>query len=395
MYNWCSEYGCCLGKYLALMRQKLVYLCPMTWISRNFLYLLGTLVLGVAIWYFSDIVTYLLLAWVLSLLGQPLMLFFLKRFRVGRFRVGPTGAALLTMLVFFLIIAGLLLLFVPTIVGQARNLAQIDYVALGEKFRDPFTYIDQQAHQLGLLKANESLATKTQETLINWFKPALVGDFVGSFISVAGNIVVAVSAISFILFFFLKDRKLFADIIHAFVPTQQEPKVLHAMQESSEALTDYFKGLILQIGAFSLMVTVLLLIMGVPNALLIGVFGGLLNVVPYVGPIIGCVLGCFITISSGLHLEFDQLGPMVLKVVAAFAMTQAVDNLFLSTIIFSKSVNAHPLEIFMVTLMAAKIGGVAGMVLGIPVYTVLRVVAKTFFSEFKVVQRLTDHLDDE
>jgi predicted PurR-regulated permease PerM len=365
----------------------------MTWISRNFLYLLGAFILGIAVWYFSDIVTYLLLAWVLSLLGQPLMLFFLKRFRAGRFRVGPTGAALLTMLVFCLVLVGLLLLFVPTIVGQARNLAQMDYTALGEKLRGPFTYIDLQAHELGLLKTGESLATKTQETLINWFKPALVGDFVGSFIAVAGNMVVAISAISFILFFFLKERRLFADMIHAFVPTEQEPKVLHAMQESSEALTDYFKGLILQIAAFSFMVTMLLLILGVPNALLIGVFGGLLNVVPYVGPIIGCILGCFITISSGLHLEFDVLGPMVLKVVAAFVLTQAVDNLFLATLIFSKSVNAHPLEIFIVTLMAAKIGGVAGMVLGIPVYTVLRVVAKTFFSEFKVVQRLTEHLD--
>ena len=76
-------------------------------------------------------------------------------------------------------------------------------------------------------------------------------------------------------------------------------------------------------------------------------------------------------------------------------VTQFLDNMVISTIIFSKSVQAHPLEIFIVTLVAAKLGGVVGMVIGIPTYTLLRVIARTFFSEFKVVQRLTEHLDEE
>jgi predicted PurR-regulated permease PerM len=57
-------------------------------------------------------------------------------------------------------------------------------------------------------------------------------------------------------------------------------------------------------------------------------------------------------------------------------------------------VKAHPLEIFIVTLMAAEVGGVLGMIVGIPVYTVARVIARTFFSQLKVVQRLTDHLEE-
>ena len=60
--------------------------------------------------------------------------------------------------------------------------------------------------------------------------------------------------------------------------------------------------------------------------------------------------------------------------------------------IFSKSVKAHPLEIFIVVLMGAKIGGVTGMILAIPGYTVIRVLAKVFLSEFKVVQRITKGL---
>ncbi|HND88217.1 MAG TPA: AI-2E family transporter, partial [Saprospiraceae bacterium] len=130
------------------------------------------------------------------------------------------------------------------------------------------------------------------------------------------------------------------------------------------------------------------------NALLIGAFGGIFNVIPYVGPIMGLVFGGFITISSNLDLEMTLLLPMLVKVAAAFMGTQFVDNNFLGPLIFSKSVQAHPLEIFIVTLIAAKVGGVLGMILGIPVYTVLRVIARVFFSRFKVVQRLTEHLEE-
>jgi predicted PurR-regulated permease PerM len=68
---------------------------------------------------------------------------------------------------------------------------------------------------------------------------------------------------------------------------------------------------------------------------------------------------------------------------------QLLDNFILQPNIFSKSVKAHPLEIFIVVLMGAKIGGILGMVVAIPIYTVLRVLAKVFLSEFKVVQSIT------
>ena len=366
----------------------------MAFINRNFVFILSSFIVAAMVWYFSDIVTYLLLAWVLSLLGQPLMQFFTQKVKIGKHKIGNAGAALLTLATFFAMLVGLLLIFVPTLMHQANNFANLDYAAIEQKLQAPFAYLDALAHQLGILKPKESVSTKTQETLLLWFKPSLVSDIVGAIFSTAGNIVVAISAISFILFFFLEEKGLFAGIIHSIVPTDAEPKVLQAMDESSAVLTSYFKGLLTQLGAFSVMITVLLLLFGIPNALLIGVAGGLLNIVPYVGPIIGLVFGWFITLSSGLNLEIQEISFMLLKVAGVFLTVQAIDNLFLSTLIFSKSVKAHPLEIFVVTLMAAKIGGVAGMVLGIPVYTVGRVIARTFFSQFKLVQRLTDHLDD-
>ena len=81
--------------------------------------------------------------------------------------------------------------------------------------------------------------------------------------------------------------------------------------------------------------------------------------------------------------------PMLSKVVIVFGAMQLLDNFILQPWIFSNSVLAHPLEIFIVILMGAQINGIIGMVLAIPVYTVLRVIARAFLSEFKLVQKIT------
>ena len=84
----------------------------------------------------------------------------------------------------------------------------------------------------------------------------------------------------------------------------------------------------------------------------------------------------------------------LIKVVLTIQGVQVLDNNFIGPYIMSNSVKAHPLEIFIVTLIAAKLGGVVGMIIGIPVYTVLRVIAREFFSEVKLVRRLTGSLED-
>lgn len=367
----------------------------MNFLSRNFFLLLGMLVLGVIVYYFSDIVTYILIAWVMSMLGRPMVVFFQKNVRIGRFKMGDSTAALLSILVFYLIFLSIILVFVPTIVTQARNLANIDYQALGEKLRGPFYHLDAQLHQIGMLDMGQSLATKTQEILSAWFKPTLVSDFLGAFLGVAGNVLVTFASVTFILFFFLKENNLFTDIIHAFTPNDLETRVQLAINESSRVLTRYFRGLLIQVAAFASMTTLALWLLGIDNALLIGSFGGVFNVIPYVGPILGMIFGVFITISSHLDIDFALMLPMLLKVAVCFMIVQAIDNNLVGPIIMSKSVKAHPLEIFIVTLAAAQIGGVIGMVIGIPVYTVLRVIAREFFSEFKIVQRLTDRLAED
>lgn len=186
---------------------------------------------------------------------------------------------------------------------------------------------------------------------------------------------------------------MFVNFLSALMPEQYEEKVHHAISDISTMLSRYFRGLLIQMAIFTTVVTIGLSIFGVKNALLIGFFAGLLNVIPYLGPIIGAVFGVVFTISANLNTDFySYLAPLLLKVAVVFAGAQLLDNYVSQPQIFSKSVMAHPLEIFLVVLMGAKINGVLGMVMAIPTYTVLRAIARAFLSEFNIVRHLTERM---
>jgi predicted PurR-regulated permease PerM len=153
---------------------------------------------------------------------------------------------------------------------------------------------------------------------------------------------------------------------------------------------------LLQILLITTIVTLLLELAGVRNALLIGFFAAFINVIPYIGPLIGAVFGIIMTVSSSLDLDFyTEMRPLLFKVIGTFAIVQLMDNFIFQPFILGNRVLAHPLEIFIIVMVGAKIGGVPGMILAIPAYTVIRVMARVFLSEFSIVQKLTRRMTEE
>jgi predicted PurR-regulated permease PerM len=149
------------------------------------------------------------------------------------------------------------------------------------------------------------------------------------------------------------------------------------------------------IGVMSLIATGLW-IFGVKNALLIGFFGGIMNIIPYIGPIIGSVIGLLLGVTSTLAAgSYNELLPVTLKLIGVFLVVNFIDNNILVPVIYSKSVKSHPLEIFLVIIIGGGIAGLLGMLLAVPVYTLLRVIAKEFFQQFRVVKKLTETIDKD
>jgi len=406
------------------------------------LYAIPVLLVGFLVYYFSDIVTYIILAWVVSMIGAPLNNFLSKYLSKGL-------SAGLTLFVFALFLLIIVRVLVPPLLDQAKNLAGLDYEKIISGLEEPIDDVKNWLGDKGLLAPEintelveadteeeqlkttvvrlDSLLKQQGDTLAdtgidliinvnnlptaskeeptsdkddfiagvknNFFEivnPAKIPKILGSFVGFFGNIMITLLSVFFIAFFFLKEHGLFTKMVSSVVPNNQEGKTAHALEESSTLLIRYFVGLLIQAIVITLITTLILKLLGMKNALLMAFCFAILNLIPYIGPILGNLFGVLIVISSNLDVGFyDVMLPKIIKTVVVFGIMQLLDNFILQPNIFSRSVKAHPLEIFIVVLMGAKISGVAGMVIAIPVYTVLRVLAKVFFSEFDVVKKLT------
>lgn len=349
----------------------------------------------IIVYLLRDIVSYVLIAWVLSLVGRPVVSFLERILTFKKFKPGKALLSLLTMLIFLLAITVVFWLFVPLVIVQAENLSKIDLNSLNNTLHIPLNEFKNWLASYHIIEPNVDVDQKLVENLKNLIEPAKIGVFFSSAVGAAGNALVTVSSVMFILFFFLKDQHSFDNFLKSIVPEKYESYMLKAIQNIAAMLRGYFTGIIAQVTILSILLTVALSILGLKNALLIAFFGALMNVIPYLGIIIAMLFGVMITISSNLDLDFStQVTPMIIKVLLAFAGTQLIDNLLVQPYVYSKSVKAHPLEIFLVIMIAGKIGGVLAMLIAVPVYTSLKVIAKVFFNQWRIVQHVTKGMGD-
>lgn len=361
---------------------------------RHIWILIATIVvLGVLFYFFSNIFIYIIVAEIVSLLGRPIYLF-LNKLRIKNIRLGETISALVTLIALLALFALLFVVFIPLIAQQSRNIQQLDVNQLRGSLEQPLADLDEIAHTYNLLKPEETLSNYLQAKFLDFVSALRLDNIFTSIINAIGNLVVAIFSIGFIAFFFLKDGKLFTSMILAFTPRDRDTEVKHVILESRALLSRYFVGLLVETLLVGALVTLGLFLVGVKNPVAIGFFAGITNIIPYVGPLIGAALGSSLTLLDSLNANFyEYTFPLLLKVIAVFLIVQLIDNMILQPLIYSNSVKAHPLEVFLVISIAGTIGGIGGMILAIPIYTLLRVLAREFFNQFRAVQSITKNLE--
>jgi predicted PurR-regulated permease PerM len=365
-------------------------------LNRNIV-LAATLVIALTLlYYFREIVTYVLIAWVVSMLGQPLMKA-LRKVRIGkRHFLPPSVSAGLVLLFFVFLITGLVSIFVPLVVEQANNLSGLDFNAFVKGLQQPLSELTKLGHRFGLIAQKENVVEAAQHAFTKWVSPMQISNLLSSILLTASDAMIGTISVLFISYFFLRERNvMLTDFIANVVPENHEHGVREAVRDTTTMLSRYFSGLLMQMLFVAVTLTFTLWVLGVQNALLIGIFAALINIVPYLGPMMACAFAVFITISSNLNLDFyTQVVPIIVKVVIVFGSMQLVNDWIVQPLIFSNRVAAHPLEIFLVTLAGAKLGGIGGMILAIPIYTVGRIVAREFFNQYRIVQKITSSLED-
>ncbi len=356
---------------------------------------IGLIIFLVIVWYFKNIVAYILVSAVFSLIGRPLV-DLLERIRIRRFHFPKALAALITLIVLWGFFITFFSVFVPLIINQMQELSTIDGKQIMASLEEPINKAEEfiRGYNIGLAQET-TLEEHITSKLVTLLSFSMVSKILGSAASLLGNILVALFSISFITFFFLKDERLFVNGVILLVPTKHEEGTHHAMSSIKRLLMRYFIGIFLQITCIIILVTIGLTIVGLgfDKALIIGLIVGLFNVIPYLGPYIGAFLGLLLGIANNLGMEFySQLLPMLGYMMIVFITVQIIDNVLFQPLIYGTSVMAHPLEIFIVILAAGYLAGVVGMFLAIPFYTVLRVIAKEFFNQYKLIKKLTENI---
>ena len=217
----------------------------------------------------------------LSFAGRPIVSLVSKIKIKGR-PVPKSIGAIVALLTFIIAGGGVIAMFGPLVAAQAKALSSIDTQQLGGSLKDWSGVIDQIIRQLDL--GHESVSSLLLDSEIVGI--GSVSNIFESIIRLIGTAFIAVFSILFMTFFFLKDSKLFYRIIIALTPDSQVDKIKNIMESSSKLLTSYFSGLVVQVSIVTAMVTTGLLIIGVDYALLLGFIAGLLNLIPFIGPLI-------------------------------------------------------------------------------------------------------------
>jgi len=343
-------------------------------------------------WYFSTLVIYTLIAGVISIVGRPIVRFF-DKIRYRSFKLPHFLSALLTLIVLVGSIFLLASIFVPLIINQAKMIADIDVNAISADMRLRLKGVQDVLHQYGILRYYENLDTVLISKAKEIVSLSTFSDILGSIVNIASNLFIGMFSVIFISFFFLKEEHLFSNIILIMTPEKSQDKISVILRDTRLLLSRYFSGVCFQLFVMMTLEVAGLSIFNVPNALLIGTFGGMMNIIPYLGPLIGATAGILLGVSSVVSMgNYNDIIPIALIIIGVFAFSNMIDNFVIQPFVFSNRVKAHPLEIFFVVLMAGSMAGVPGMILAIPSYTVLRVIAREFFDKFSVIHSLTKNL---
>ena len=332
----------------------------------------------------KPLLIYLAIAAVVSLIGRPITSILKKRLKFGE-----SLAVISTMILLVVGLFGILSLFIPLVLQQGENLSLLDVKALEYKITRLFQEIS-----IYFNWDNTNWKAWLLETdWMNTLNLAAVPEFLNALLGWVSGFTIALFSIVFISFFFLKDAQLLQSAVLIFFDPKNHKRIKKSLEKIKDLLSRYFLGLLLQISILFVVYSIVLVIFGIKNAVIIAFLCALLNLIPYVGPLIGGILMFILSMTANLEADFSTvILPKSIYVMIGFVIGQLVDNFFSQPFIFSTSVKSHPLEIFIVILGAGMLFGTVGLIVAIPTYTALKVIFKEFYAHNRIVQSLTKDL---
>ncbi len=328
-------------------------------------------------WFFSNIFIYVIISLVVSAILRPLVNT-LNRRLIFNIEVPRFLSVFVSFIAFVSLIALFVFLFIPLLSEQVRIFTELirSETFMGKIFT-PLSRLEEMLIRYDLTSESEGfLIESAKSAFSSLILEIKYAEIFTNVISITGSLLVGILAVIFITFFLLYEKGLIKQNMIKMIPNRYFEVSIAALYKIEKLLSNYMFGLIIQMISIFTIAFVGLSIFGIKYAASIALFAAVINLIPYLGPLLGAFFGIFVAISTSAQLvNNNELLFMVIKVIGVFSVVQLTDNMVLQPLIFSKSVKAHPLEIFIIIFAGATLAGIPGMIAAIPVYTIVRVTA--------------------
>ncbi|HIZ84968.1 MAG TPA: AI-2E family transporter [Candidatus Coprenecus stercoravium] len=347
-------------------------------------------------WYFRTVLLYIALAVVVALIGKPVVKA-LTRIQIKGHHFPRWLASGLTLLIIICVCLSLFLLLAPMIGEVVHLINNLNLSTLETQIDAPLEKVNE-----FIIKSIPSAGQnfKIEVYLFDYLKDFInlntFSNIIVSLASFIANFGIAIFSVVFISFFLLMENGIITDTLSSIVPDKYEEKVRRTVKSINTLLSRYFVGISLEslfVAALNSIGLIFIAKIDFQLAIVVAFASGILNIIPYLGPLIGDVLavlmGLIYHINNGVGMP---LLLFLIIILGIFIVTQFIDNYVFQPLIYSNSVKAHPLEIFIIILLAGQISGIFGILIAVPTYTVLRVIASEFLSDSKFVQKLTHNI---
>lgn len=309
-------------------------------------------------YYFATLIGYAIVAVIFSYILDPIV----NRMQVSGMNrtVAITATLTAVILVLIWISTNVIPMLVNEMVKLASqlNLENLQSIAaqIEQRLSRQFTFLPEGFLQENITEAFAELIDVGQ-------LPTALSNIIGIFT----NIFSAFLVIPFATFFFLKDGNRIRRSILQLVPNKYFETSLSLLDKIETRFGIYFRSVLLQSLLVAFFSWLGLTIVGLNNALSVGIAVGIANSIPYFGPVIGYILSVTVSI-----VEVGDFS-LVLPCIIAILFVQVLDNLVFQPFIFSRSADMHPLAILFIILIGAQLAGLLGMLVAIPIATVIKI----------------------
>jgi predicted PurR-regulated permease PerM len=300
-------------------------------------------------------------------------LYYLLRPIVGlveRLRVNRTIAIILVFLVVIGLFA-LVVIYAGSLISQEINKFSNDMPWIIQSVKDKARELVNNNNLNAELARVQDQLTSTVQSIIPKISRSIVGA-----VSTLTGIVTVLIMVPFILFFLLKDGHVFYKMFLGLIPGKYKEEASGILDETDKTLSVYIIGQAIIAVILGLLMYIGYLIIGMDYALILALFALVTSFIPMFGTIIG-VIPAFIV---GLAIEPF----MVVKILIVVIIVNQLEGNLISPFVVGKRLEIHPLTLILLFLVSVSFFGFIGMLIAVPVYAVLKVLAKNFIKLYRL-----------